>query len=394
MIFHDCKIGDVFEIVRGGSPRPIDKFITDDPSGFNWIMIGDAAEGSKYIRSTKKKVLKSALSKTRVVQPGDFLLTNSMSFGRPYITQVKGCIHDGWLALTPKDPQATDPDFFYYLLGSPLLREAFERRAAGAVVKNLNINLVRDIDIRIPATLAEQRIIASILDRADGICRKREQALTLADDFLRSVFLDMFGDPRTNPKGLPTRPLAECSEFVSGGTPSKANTEFWSGEFPWVSPKDMKVDTIVDAQDHVSETVFEQTSLKKIRAGTPLIVVRGMILVHTVPMAITAREVAINQDMKAINFSQGIDPLFGFWCLKVQHEAILARVETAAHGTKRLNTARLGKVPITIPDEDAQQEFLAIVKQFNAVRAAMTEAWGEAAIMFSAISQRAFSGKL
>lgn len=102
MTFKDCKLGDVFDIVRGGSPRPIDRFITDDPSGYNWIMIGDTADGSKYITGTKKRVIRDALVKSRMVKPGDFLLTNSMSFGRPYITRVAGCIHDGWLALTPR----------------------------------------------------------------------------------------------------------------------------------------------------------------------------------------------------------------------------------------------------------------------------------------------------
>ena len=159
-----------------------------------------------------------------------------------------------------------------------------------------------------------------------------------------------------------------------------------------VSPKDMKADVIIDAEDHVSETVFEQTSLKKI-APRSLIVVRGMILVHTVPLAMTAREVAINQDIKAISFDQDIDPIFGFWCLKVQHDAILARVETAAHGTKRLDTDRLGEVPITIPDDGDQREFLAVVKKFDAARAAMIEASREAAIMFSAFAQRAFRGE-
>ena len=144
----------------------------------------------------------------------------------------------------------------------------------------------------------------------------------------------------------------------------------------------------------MSDLAFEQTNLKKIDAGTPLMVVRGMILVHTVPMAMTARDVAINQDMKAILFDKHIDPLFGFWCLKVQHEHILGKVDTAAHGTKRLDTDRLGEVMITVPDDDEQQRFLTIVRKFNQSRDVMTAAAAESVKLFAALSQRAFAGDL
>lgn len=284
------------------------------------------------------------------------------------------------------------PRYLFHYLQSPKFRD-WTRNSSGVGIKNIRKSELDAVEIPFPSP-DEQRRIAAILDKADAIRRKREQALTLADDFLRSVFLEMFGDPVTNPLGFSQRSLGSCSRFTSGATPSKANPAFWVGEFPWVSPKDMKVDTIWDAEDHVSDLAFEQTNLKKIDAGTPLIVVRGMILVHTVPMAMTARDVAINQDMKAILFDEDIDPLFGFWCLKVQHEHILGKVDTAAHGTKRLDTDRLGEVMITVPDDDEQQRFLNIVRKFNKSRDVMTAAAAESVNLFAALSQRAFAGDL
>ena len=103
----------------------------------------------------------------------------------------------------------------------------------------------------------------------------------------------------------------------------------------------MKQTVISDAQDRISEAVFEETSLKRIPVHTILIVVRGMILAHTVPLAITEREVAINQDIKGIIFIREVDPMFGLWCLRVQHKHLLSKVDTAAHGTKRLDMRRL-----------------------------------------------------
>ncbi|VJW12492.1 type I restriction-modification system, S subunit [Streptococcus pneumoniae] len=92
------------EIVRGGSPRPIKDYLTSEVDGINWIKIGDTEKGEKYINNVKEKIKKSGLNKTRFVKKGTFLLTNSMSFGRPYILNVDGAIHDGWLAISNYQP--------------------------------------------------------------------------------------------------------------------------------------------------------------------------------------------------------------------------------------------------------------------------------------------------
>jgi type I restriction enzyme, S subunit len=190
---------DIFGIARGGSPRPIDQFITDDPDGINWITIRDASDSSKYIIKTKKRIKKSGMSRSRFVNPGDFLLTNSMSFGRPYIMKTSGCIHDGWLVLSPQRGDV-DQDYFYHLLGSDAVFTEFQRRAAGVTVKNLNIDLVKNIKIPLPP-IAEQKRIAAILDKAEEIRSQRRQALEQLDAIAQSIFLEMFGDPVTNPKG-------------------------------------------------------------------------------------------------------------------------------------------------------------------------------------------------
>ena len=112
------KIGDICIVERGGSPRPINQFITDDENGINWIKIGDTIKGRKIISSTKQKIKPEGLSKTRLVHKGDLLLTNSMSFGQPYILGIDGCIHDGWVCLS--DIKFVSREFLYYFLCSEL----------------------------------------------------------------------------------------------------------------------------------------------------------------------------------------------------------------------------------------------------------------------------------
>lgn len=207
MSWEQVKLGDIFEIARGGSPRPIDQYITDDPNGLNWISIKDASNSSKYIYKTEKKIKPEGLHKTRLVHPNDFLLTNSMSFGRPYIMKTTGCIHDGWLVLSA-DKTKVDTDYFYHLLGSDFMYRKFTGLAAGAVVKNLNTELVKSVSVPLPP-LAEQRRIASILDQADELRQKRQQAIEKLDQLLQATFIEMFGDPVSNPKGWDKKLLSD-----------------------------------------------------------------------------------------------------------------------------------------------------------------------------------------
>lgn len=162
------RLGNVSDIARGGSPRPIKEFITDTPDGINWIKIGDTEKDGKYINSCKEKIKPSGISKSRLVYPGDFLLTNSMSYGRPYITQIKGCIHDGWLVISGYQ-KLYSQDFLYYILSSDFAYIQFCGVVSGAVVKNLNIDKVRESIFPLPP-LAEQKRIVEKLDQLLPLC--------------------------------------------------------------------------------------------------------------------------------------------------------------------------------------------------------------------------------
>ena len=153
------KLGEVCTIERGGSPRPIVDYITDSSNGINWIKIGDAVEGSKYITSTKEKIKPEGIKKSRFVHKGDFILSNSMSFGRPYILGIDGCIHDGWLVI--HDNYATFlKDYLYYALASPIMYNKFKQMAVGGVVNNLNSALVRKVTIPVPPLPTQQSIVS------------------------------------------------------------------------------------------------------------------------------------------------------------------------------------------------------------------------------------------
>ena len=159
------ELGSVCEIVRGGSPRPIMEYITEDDDGVNWLKIGDVNETDKYFLHANEKIKPSGIPKTREVHKGDLILSNSMSFGRAFITLIDGYIHDGWLRLRC-DERRLDKEFLYYFLISPLAQNQFHAVANGSVVNNLKSDTVKAIQICLPP-LSKQKRIAETLSIID-----------------------------------------------------------------------------------------------------------------------------------------------------------------------------------------------------------------------------------
>ncbi len=186
------KLGEETKIVRGGSPRPIQKFITDG-KGINWIKIGDVAEGEKYITKTKQRIIHEGTSKTRLVKGGDFLLSNSMSFGRPYIVRIDGAIHDGWLLLRINNKTRLFQDYLYYVLGSNIVKSQYEKLATGGVVRNLNSDLVKSIEIPLPP-LETQTKIAAQIEKEQSLVNANKELITLFEQKIKDKIASVRGE--------------------------------------------------------------------------------------------------------------------------------------------------------------------------------------------------------
>ena len=156
-----CRLNELADIARGGSPRPIENYITDSPDGINWIKIGDTGPESKYIESAKEKIKPEGQKHSRFVHEGDFLLTNSMSFGRPYILKINGCIHDGWLVFA-NIKESVIKDYLYYALSSDYIYASFSMVAAGSTVKNLKSDTVKQVLFPLPPIKTQEKIVESI----------------------------------------------------------------------------------------------------------------------------------------------------------------------------------------------------------------------------------------
>ena len=162
------ELGAISKIGRGASPRPIQKYITNSDDGVNWIKIGDVKPGAKYVESCGQKITKEGAKQSKFVNVGDFILSNSMSFGRPYILKIQGCIHDGWLSITDFDNYVLSDFLYYTLISSSIQKEMAQKASFGGAVQNLNADIVKGICINIPS-FERQKEIVEKLDKFDKI---------------------------------------------------------------------------------------------------------------------------------------------------------------------------------------------------------------------------------
>ena len=392
---------EIFAIARGGSPRPIDSFLTDDPDGVNWVMISDATESGKYINSTKKRIREEGVKRSRVVQPGDFLLTNSMSFGRPYIMNTSGCIHDGWLVLSPRH-QNVSPDFFYHLLGSDFVYAEFVRRAAGATVKNLNIDLVKGVQVPLPP-MEEQRRIAEVLDRTEALRAKRRGALAQLDTLTQSVFLDLFGDPVMNPKGWEAKPLRDLVTEFRYGTSNKSDA---------LGQPALRIPNVVGGTIDISDLKLvpvDPAELDRLR------LIKGDVLfVRTNGNPDFVGRCAVFDDSVTVNSGFSSDEfIFASYLIRARlkvrqitpiflrefmlgaegRRQLRSRSKTSA-GQFNINTENLGAISIPVPPQSLQEDFASRLGPVEKLKVGCRASLAELDALFAVLQHRAFRGEL
>lgn len=351
-------LGDLCVIERGGSPRPIDEYITDDPNGVNWIKIGDTTE-SMYITATKEKIIPEGIKKSRYVKKGDFILSNSMSFGRPYILDIDGCIHDGWLVIRDND-ELFDKRFLYYFLGSPVIYEKFKSMAVGGVVNNLNIDMVKKVSVPI-LSLSEQRKIADELDKVTKIIDYRKQQLSKLDELVKARFVEMFGDPMINSKGYVLKKYGDLFELNAGGTPSKQKPEYWdNGTISWIG-SNMCQNTVIYGNDgnYITEEGLKHSSARMFPVDTVLIALVGATIGKT---ALLKFETTTNQNVLGVRGirENGYTPEFIFYYTQGLYQKFL---NIGDGGFAMASKGFIGELPVPVVDLALQEQFSIFVKQ-------------------------------
>jgi type I restriction enzyme S subunit len=338
-------IGDIATVVRGASPRPIQNFITGDEDGVPWIKIGNVPAGGKYITHTAQRITSEGAAKSRRVYPGDFVLSNSMSFGRPYITKIEGCIHDGWLAISDFS-ESFVADFLYHLLGSPRIQEEFARRAGVGAVQNLNADIVKAVTLPVPP-LEVQREIAQALDlfgsleaelqdelqaRRLQFVRYRDSLLALGDesDAMRVTLPDISLnlDSRRKPVTKSAREPGSIPYYGASGV-----------------------------VDYVSEYIFDGDYLLVSEDGANL-------LARSTPIAFSITgKTWVNNHAHILEFRSYAERRF----VEIYLNSIGLASFVTGGAQPKLNQANLNKIPIPAPSLAEQERIVDILDKFDAL---------------------------
>lgn len=357
------KLGEVCQIERGGSPRPIKDYVTDDTNGINWIKIGDTDKNGKYIYSTKEKIKPAGLKKSRWVEENDFLLSNSMSYGRPYILKTKGCIHDGWLVL--RNYQATFiMDFLYYLLVSPTVQFQFKAKAQGSTVSNLNTDRVSKVVVAIPDKDEQQRIV-SYLDSAfakiDAVAKNAEDSLNEAKALFQSALTKMM-EPK---EGWSKKNFGDICTFVRGpfGGSLKKNCFKESGYA--VYEQQNAIYNRFSFRYFIDEEKYNSMSRFKVEPGDLIMSCSGTIgKVAIVPK--DAKRGIINQALLKLTPSTKIDAEFLKYLMESNFfKGILSLNAGGAAINNIASVSTLKKIELSIPTVEEQRE---IVKKLNSIK--------------------------
>lgn len=368
-----------------------------DPNGdVRLIQLADVGDG-EYLNKSNRFLTSEKANQLRCtfLSAGDVLVSRMADpIGRACIFpgDIRPCVAVVDICVIRPDPAIANADWVKYVINTRQFRSIVESRAVGATRPRISGKNLKAIEIEVP-DLPEQRRIVDILSRAEGIVRLRRDAQRKTAELMPGIFLDMFGDPATNPKGWNAAPLGELCDVKGGGTPSKQNPDFWIGEIPWVSPKDMSgVDFIVDAEDHISLNAVKSSATNLIPVGSVLIVTRSGVLKHTIPCAITAREVAINQDIKAFVPRKGMAPHFLLSQIQIRAKEILGLVRVGAT-VQNIETESLKRMRFIYPSLENQVKFIEKCEQIRSIQSQQAAATAKAQAAFEALLAQAFVAK-
>jgi type I restriction enzyme S subunit len=306
-----------------------------------------------------------------IVNSPGLIVGRKGSAGEVHLSRVPFCPIDTTFYVTAEDAPETDIEFLFYLL-----RHIDLTRITGDVgVPGLNREMAYMETVSIPSRLPEQKKIAQILSTVQRAIEEQERIIQITTELKKALMLKLFtkglrNEPQKQteigpvPENWEVVSLSDVCRFQSGGTPSKQNPTYWQGTIPWVSPKDMKRPRLNDVLDHISQEALESGS-KLAPAGSVFVVVRGMILAKTVPVALAEVPMAINQDMKAIVPGPRLRSDFLLYALESFRENLFKKVGRSGHGTCTLMGHEVAAFKIPLPDVETQEVIAATIQNLE-----------------------------
>ncbi|EPW6431336.1 restriction endonuclease subunit S [Vibrio parahaemolyticus] len=384
------KLGNLVSIKGGGTPsKKIEEYWN---GSIPWASVKDLK--SRLLLGTEDSITLLGVEKsaTNIIPRGTIIVPTRMALGKVAVAGVDLAINQDLKALIVNDEEALNKDYLSRFLESKA--KYIESEGKGATVKGITLDFLKGLDVPLPP-LEEQKRIAAILDKADAIRQKRKQAIDFADEFLRSVFLDMFGEPMMNPKGFPVGTIRDIVSTVNYGTSGKASETV--GKFPILRMgnitykggwdfSDLKYIDLDDKdQDKYlarkNDLLFNRTNSKELVGKTA-------VFNESRPMAIAGYLIRVRTNELG-------NPWYISGYLNSAHgKQTLLNMCKSIVGMANINAQELQDINILLPPVELQNKYESIVKEVNERVSRQHESVKELQVLFNALSQKAFSGQL
>jgi len=344
----------IFKIESGGTPSSAEAAYWN--GGIAWATLADLPidDHITHINSTVRTITDQGLanSSAKMLPINTVLVSSRATIGRVALAKIPLATNQGFKSIVVRDQQKALPEFVAYMMKR--LAPEMQRMASGGTFKEISKSSVAKLKIPLPPLEAQQQIVAEI----EGYQKVINGARQVLDNYKPFITLD------------PTWPLValgDVCELKSGGTPSKANEAYWKGKIPWVSAKDMKVDLLSDASLHISKSAINESATRLAQPGSLLILVRGMGLANGVPICEIAVPCAFNQDVKVMIPNAKVDASYLRLALQQQGKQFERIIETAGHGTLKINTDDLLRIRIALPALKIQRAIVAEIEAEQAL---------------------------
>ena len=395
-------LGEIAQVNRGASPRPITKYITDDIEGIPWIKIGDIGVNSKYVTKTAQKITIEGAKNSRILKKGDFIMSNSMSYGRPYILDIDGAIHDGWASISDFH-NILDSDFLYYYLTSYKVQNYWKGKINSSSVSNLNSEIIRSLPI--PVIDKElQQVVAKILDKFQSLLADtkgllpqeieqrqkqyeyyREKLLTFNENsakhththnLISNSYFDLLKEVAeivgVSVFGIQRRCLGEIGSFF-GGISGKSKNDFINGNSKFITYKNVfsNLSTNLEIKDTVNINNGEQQ--RTLQIGDIIFTGSSEIIEECGMSSVITEQVKENLYLNSfcfflrLNDLETLLPDFSKYLFRSKY--VRKQIVKTASGVTRFNVSKvlMEKVEIIVPPIKVQEHIVSILDKFDAL---------------------------
>ncbi|MCQ2476856.1 MAG: restriction endonuclease subunit S [Clostridia bacterium] len=379
----EYRLDELFDLQMGKTPSRNNSEYWDSEH-HKWISIGDLSKCGKYIYETKEYLSDKAVKESGIslIPANTVIMSFKLSIGKTAITPEPMYSNEAIMSFRDKKVIELMPDYVYYMFSGKDWDTGTNKAVMG---KTLNKATLSQIRIKVHS-LPEQQQIVSVLDKAKAIIDARLQELQALDDLIKARFVEMFGDYDLSHQRQNWIPISEIGKVVGGSTPKTSVSEYWNGEYRWISPAEIQADSgvIYDSVKKITKAGAESCSLQELPIGTVILSSRAPVG----KVAIAGNTFYCNQGFKNIICNSRIIPRYLYSLLLFNTEYLNSLGRGATF--KEISKSIVENIKIPLPEIAEQKEFETFVKHIDKSRVVVQKALDEAQLLFDSLMQQYF----